>query len=1269
MTINGDTKIEPDEMFFVNLTNVSGANVIRGQGIGTITNDDTSQPPTGVAAANPTTVRVGDATLLTVTVTPGTKPTSTGITVTGNLSAIGGSTTQTLYDDGTNGDATAGDNIFSYNATVSPSTTTGTKTLTFTISDAQSRSSNASTSVKVAIAIHTIQGSGRRSPFEGQPIVTTGIVTGLRSNGFYIQEKDSQIDADPETSEGVFVFTSSAPPAAKGNLVSVSGTVSEFVPSADPNQLPVTEISFSPTVSLISTGNPLPAPINITSISSSILDQMERYEGMRVHVDSLTAIAPTGGTISEANATSTSSGIFYAVITGTARPFREPGIELLDHAGWPATIPTFDENPERIRVDSGALGGTRLDVTTGQTLANVIGIVDYSFRTYSVLSETTLTTTSPAMTSTPVSQPSLSDFTVAAFNMERFFDTIDDPAISDVALTTTAFNNRLNKASLTIRNILRTPDIIGVEEMENLTTLQAVANKVNNDAVAAGQPNPNYTAYLVEGNDIGGIDVGFLVKSSRVDMVDVTQLGKSTTYTNPNNGLQELLNDRPPLILRAMVHSETNGAFRVTVIANHLRSLSGVDDPVDGPRVRAKRAAQAEFLANLIQARQVADPMERIVSIGDYNALGVNDGYVDSMNSIKGTPTPPSQVAVSGPDLVDPDLTDLVLPTQYSYVFDGNTQTLDHILINRNIFGHVEIAHNDADFPEIYRNDANRPERITDHDIPVAYFSVPAPRLTLEAPATGMYGSPFNVTVTAFDELNNVVAGWRGTVTFSSTLTASLPAPYTFTATDAGSHTFTITPLAAGANTITAAETNHASSTVQIAPAPLRITADDKLAIFGSALPPFTASYDGLVAGDTPASLPTPAFSSPASVGTTIGQYPIHVSGVSSPNYDIKFFDGTLTIIAASTKTAVPAVSGQYSDSATISASVSPAFLAGQQLTGTVAFTLNGESIGSVPIDVSGAASVIVSLNRAPGSYAVAASFTSTNSNFDSSAGNNTLTVSPEDARATYSGPLLVSTPSVDISATTITLRATIQDISVTPDAGGDTKPGDIANANVTIVDRDSGATIASNLSLSFLDTDHTSGRITFDWPVNIGSLDAQTFHIGFIVGNYYARNNSNDDALITVSKPALEFISGGGYLNLMSSGGPLAGNGSKANFGFAFKYNKSGTNLKGHINLMIRSGSHTWEVKSNNPTSLAGMPSTGRVTVVAKATVRELGGGVFEPNATVELSMSDNGEPGENDTLAITAWSKSGALLFSSNWNGAKTEEQLLGGGNLQVH
>ena len=123
--------------------------------------------------------------------------------------------------------------------------------------------------------------------------------------------------------------------------------------------------------------------------------------------------------------------------------------------------------------------------------------------------------------------------TVANSNLERFFDTTDDPSIADPVLTATAFNNRLKKASLAIRNVMRTPDVIGVEEMENLSTLQSLANKINADAVAAAQPNPNYQAYLAEGNDVGGIDVGFLVKAARVAVIDVTQFGLTTTYINP----------------------------------------------------------------------------------------------------------------------------------------------------------------------------------------------------------------------------------------------------------------------------------------------------------------------------------------------------------------------------------------------------------------------------------------------------------------------------------------------------------------------------------------------------------------------------------------------------------------------------------------------------------------------------------------------------------------------------------------------------------------
>jgi endonuclease G, mitochondrial len=95
--------------------------------------------PTAIGAANPNTVEAGAATLLTVNVTPGTNPSSTGLAVTADLSSIGGSATQTFLDNGSNGDAAAGDNTFSYQATVAPATTAGNKTLAVSVTDAQAR--------------------------------------------------------------------------------------------------------------------------------------------------------------------------------------------------------------------------------------------------------------------------------------------------------------------------------------------------------------------------------------------------------------------------------------------------------------------------------------------------------------------------------------------------------------------------------------------------------------------------------------------------------------------------------------------------------------------------------------------------------------------------------------------------------------------------------------------------------------------------------------------------------------------------------------------------------------------------------------------------------------------------------------------------------------------------------------------------------------------------------------------------------------------------
>ena len=606
--------------------------------------------------------------------------------------------------------------------------------------------------------IHDIQGNGATSPYANQFVYTTGIVTGRKNNGFFLQSSDAEADIDPATSEGVFVFTSTAPPAAAavGNRVRVGGTVVEYVPSADPNQLPLTEIS-SASVALLSTGNPLPVPVALTTTlpdPNGPLDQLERLEGMRVTAASLTVVAPTQGNTSEPNATGTSNGILNAVITGIARPFREPGIQAPDPApagGSIPPIPRWDFNPELLTIDSDTLGGAAfvLDLAAGAVIEGLTGPLDYGFRRYTILRDPAV-----AIATTPGSAPraarvaSADEFTIAAYNLERFFDTVNDPTTGEPVLTASAFANRLSKASLGVRDYLNAPDILATVEVENLSTLETLANKINGDAVAAGQPDPQYVAYLEEGNDVGGIDVGFLVKTAevgtgiaRVQVIGVTQQGKDVTWTEPS-GTVSLLNDRPPLVLDAVVHyADGRTPYPITVIAVHQRSLNDVDSiepsgPTTlGERVRLKRLHQAEYLATLIQQMQVADPARRIVSLGDFNAFAFNDGLADTMNVVTGTPTPDEQTAVAGDgiDLVDPDLVNLGVlepaEERYSFVFGGNAQTLDHVLANEETilastaFG-LDHARINADFPEIARNDITSPSRLSDHDPVVAYFEI-----------------------------------------------------------------------------------------------------------------------------------------------------------------------------------------------------------------------------------------------------------------------------------------------------------------------------------------------------------------------------------------------------------------------------------------------------------------------------------------------------------------------------------------------------------------
>jgi hypothetical protein len=166
-----------------------------------------------------------------------------------------------------------------------------------------------------------------------------------------------------------------------------------------------------------------------------------------------------------------------------------------------------------------------------------------------------------------------------------------------------------------------------------------------------------------------------------------------------------------------------------TVVSNHKKSFLGYNDEKNAPAVRLKKQLQAETLARLVSEIQKENPNEPIALVGDFNHFLFSDGITDVINTIKGTPLPKTAVMFSSPDLVNPDLVnviDLIKDEEkYSYTFEGNAQVLDHIVINQVFFKHLNgfrFGRLNADFPETLKGDVTRVERFSDHDVPVAYF-------------------------------------------------------------------------------------------------------------------------------------------------------------------------------------------------------------------------------------------------------------------------------------------------------------------------------------------------------------------------------------------------------------------------------------------------------------------------------------------------------------------------------------------------------------------
>jgi uncharacterized protein len=789
VAVTGDLTFEPSEHFFVTLGNISGATVADGQGTGTITNDDAAPPvvsdvvisqvyggggnagatfthdfielfnrgTSSVSLAGWSLQYTGATSTGTWTVTPLDGSIAPGGYYLVQQAAGAGGTTALPAPDRTGSIAMAAGagkvalrntaiaitgacpapgtsaDLVGYGATTCAEGTGATAATSNTLAALRKRGGcfdsdtnnvdfsigsptprNSASPLRacafVPATIHEIQGAGATTPFLGLDVTTTGIVTARKTNGFFLQTPDDG-DGNAATSQAVFVFTSSSPAVAVGDAVTARGTASEFF------GLTQLESSLPADVAVESGGHALPAAVTLTTAHldpAGTPDQLERFEGMRMHADSLISVAPTD-----------EFGETFAVLPGVARPVREPGIEIsLPVPPDPTTgvpdccIPRFDENPERIVIDSDGLAGAPVVlVTSNVTFSRISGPLDFSFGAYKVLPETP-PATSANMSAVPVPLPAADEFTIAGFNIENF----------------AGGETQRRKAALAIRQVLRYPDVIGHIEILDLASLQALAAQVNADAVAAGDPDPAYEARLVPASPTATQNVGFLVKTSRVQIDSVMQVGAAETYINPVTGNPETLHDRPPLVLRARVALPGLSPRAFIVVVNHLRSFIDIEAVGgDGLRVRAKRTAQAESTAGLLQALQTDNPATPVISIGDYNAFQFNDGYTDPIAILKGSPTPDDQIVVDeSPDLVNPNfinLTDsLPLAERYSFVFEGTPQALDHVLVNGvagALVRRYAIARNNADFPgqALFAADVTRPERNSDHDMPVAYFA------------------------------------------------------------------------------------------------------------------------------------------------------------------------------------------------------------------------------------------------------------------------------------------------------------------------------------------------------------------------------------------------------------------------------------------------------------------------------------------------------------------------------------------------------------------
>jgi predicted extracellular nuclease len=606
------------------------------------------------------------------------------------------------------------------------------------------------TTVTPPISIHDIQGAGHFSSRNGQTVTTLpAIVTALRTSGstrgFYLQNQEADYDADPATSEGVFVFTggTSTPGSlvAVGDLVQVSAKVSEYRGAT--GSLTLTELVAPYTITKLSSSNSLPAPIILGNgglippstvieddASGSVettgvfdptndgIDFYESLEGMLVQVNDAVAVGPRSDFTSNREIPVVGDNGANAVVR-TSR------------GGVIAQANDF--NPERIILNDWIAGGPILPAANvgDMFLGSTLGVIDYSFNNFKLQVISMPGLVSGGLTQEVAPTAGLNQISTAAFNVENLAPT--DPASKFETLAELVINH------------MQSPDIMSIEEIQDNTgaTNDSVVDAATTWGMlitaiqAAGGPTYEYRQIDPVNNQDGGatggnIRVGFLFRTDRgLSFIDRPGATSTTVNTVIGSGASTQLQFSPGRI------DPTNSAFtdsrkplagefmfnghHLFVIANHWNSKGG-DEPLFGVNQpptfssEIQRNQQATVVHNFVSAILTADPNANVLVMGDLNDFQ----FSSALTTLKGSPA---------------ILTDLIetlpLAERYTYVYEGNSETLDHILATNALMARpyiYDVVHVNSEF-------ANQ---ASDHE-PQAMV------ITLNDPPTADAGGPYSV--------------------------------------------------------------------------------------------------------------------------------------------------------------------------------------------------------------------------------------------------------------------------------------------------------------------------------------------------------------------------------------------------------------------------------------------------------------------------------------------------------------------------------------------